>query len=147
MTNYLRLYYWTHYYASPKWRNPLSFLVGFSNTLGLVGGLCSIDCKLIGPTSIPFMLTSLDRRICPPVPLRDCYFTRWQLDPKQWRYLCRLHRYCRMPRRHCFNTGWYNGSPSVSFRHTELRSHIRHNHRTTNWETRSEQCVVYLHTH
>ncbi|KIX94745.1 uncharacterized protein Z520_09435 [Fonsecaea multimorphosa CBS 102226] len=37
------LYYWTHYYASPKWRNPLSFLVGYSNTLGLVGGLCSID--------------------------------------------------------------------------------------------------------
>jgi amino acid transporter len=39
------LYYWTHYYASPKWRNPLSFLVGYSNTLGLVGGLCSIDCN------------------------------------------------------------------------------------------------------
>jgi len=37
------LYYWTHYYASPQWRNPLSFLVGYSNTLGLVGGLCSID--------------------------------------------------------------------------------------------------------
>ncbi|KIW53910.1 hypothetical protein PV05_06318 [Exophiala xenobiotica] len=37
------LYYWTHYYASPKWRNMLSFLVGYSNTLGLVGGLCSID--------------------------------------------------------------------------------------------------------
>ncbi|KAI1620612.1 gaba permease [Exophiala viscosa] len=31
------------YYASPKWRNMLSFLVGYSNTLGLVGGLCSID--------------------------------------------------------------------------------------------------------
>jgi amino acid transporter len=43
-TNKTRLYYWTHYYASPKWRNPLSFLVGYSNTLGLVGGLCSIDC-------------------------------------------------------------------------------------------------------
>jgi amino acid permease len=40
----LGLYYWTHYYASPKWRNMLSFLVGYSNTLGLVGGLCSIDC-------------------------------------------------------------------------------------------------------
>lgn len=32
-----------HYFASPKTRNPLSFLVGYSNTLGLVGGLCSID--------------------------------------------------------------------------------------------------------
>ena len=37
------LYYWTHYFSSPKTRNPLSFLVGYSNTLGLVGGLCSID--------------------------------------------------------------------------------------------------------
>ncbi|KKY22812.1 putative gaba permease [Phaeomoniella chlamydospora] len=37
------LYYWTHFYASPKWRKYLCFLVGYSNTLGLVGGLCSID--------------------------------------------------------------------------------------------------------
>ncbi|EEA26539.1 GABA permease, putative [Talaromyces marneffei ATCC 18224] len=37
------LYFWTHYFASDKWRNPLSFVVGYSNTLGLVGGLCSID--------------------------------------------------------------------------------------------------------
>jgi len=37
------LYWWTHYFASPKYRNVLSFLVGYSNTLGLVGGLCSID--------------------------------------------------------------------------------------------------------
>lgn len=37
------LYYWTHYFSSPKTRNALSFLVGYSNTLGLVGGLCSID--------------------------------------------------------------------------------------------------------
>ncbi|EON62232.1 hypothetical protein W97_01453 [Coniosporium apollinis CBS 100218] len=37
------LYWWTHFFASPKTRNPLSFLVGYSNTLGLVGGLCSID--------------------------------------------------------------------------------------------------------
>lgn len=38
------LYWWTHFFASPATRNPLSFLVGYSNTLGLVGGLCSIDC-------------------------------------------------------------------------------------------------------
>lgn len=37
------LYYWTHYFSHPKYRNCLSFLVGYSNTLGLVGGLCSID--------------------------------------------------------------------------------------------------------
>ncbi|KAK5010764.1 hypothetical protein LTR28_007922 [Elasticomyces elasticus] len=37
------LYWWTHCFASPKTRNALSFLVGYSNTLGLVGGLCSID--------------------------------------------------------------------------------------------------------
>ncbi|KAL8958526.1 MAG: hypothetical protein Q9193_004433 [Seirophora villosa] len=39
------LYWWTHFFASPSTRNPLSFLVGYSNTLGLVGGLCSIDCE------------------------------------------------------------------------------------------------------
>ncbi|KAH8895751.1 gaba permease [Thozetella sp. PMI_491] len=37
------LYWWTHYFASPKARNYLCFLVGYSNTLGLIGGLCSID--------------------------------------------------------------------------------------------------------
>jgi hypothetical protein len=36
-------YWWTHFFASPSSRNALSFLVGYSNTLGLVGGLCSID--------------------------------------------------------------------------------------------------------
>lgn len=41
------LYWWTHFFASPKTRNPLSFLVGYSNTVGLVGGLCSIDCKVL----------------------------------------------------------------------------------------------------
>ncbi|CAK7221136.1 GABA-specific high-affinity permease [Sporothrix bragantina] len=43
------LYYWTHYYASPRTRNYLSFLVGYSNSLGLIGGLCSIDygCALM----------------------------------------------------------------------------------------------------
>ncbi|KAL1981333.1 hypothetical protein VTN96DRAFT_2774 [Rasamsonia emersonii] len=37
------LYFWTHYFASEKWRNPLSFVVGYSNTIGLVGGVCSVD--------------------------------------------------------------------------------------------------------
>ncbi|EGW34079.1 uncharacterized protein SPAPADRAFT_148468 [Spathaspora passalidarum NRRL Y-27907] len=37
------LYYYTNYYA-PHWiRVPLSFLIGCSNTLGLIGGLCSIS--------------------------------------------------------------------------------------------------------
>lgn len=37
------LYWWTHFYSSPKFRNPLCFLVGYSNTLGLIAGICSID--------------------------------------------------------------------------------------------------------
>ncbi|KAI9807069.1 MAG: hypothetical protein M1825_005786 [Sarcosagium campestre] len=37
------LYWWTHYFGSPRTRNPLSFLVGYSNTLGLVSGLCGVD--------------------------------------------------------------------------------------------------------
>lgn len=39
------LYWWTHYFSSPKTRNYLCFLVGYSNSLGLIGGLCSINCK------------------------------------------------------------------------------------------------------
>ncbi|KAK3936228.1 gaba permease [Diplogelasinospora grovesii] len=38
-----RQYWWTHYFSSPKTRNYLCFLVGYSNSLGLIGGLCSID--------------------------------------------------------------------------------------------------------
>ncbi|KAI9368769.1 amino acid/polyamine transporter I [Aspergillus egyptiacus] len=37
------LYFWTHYYSGEKWKNPLSFVVGYSNTIGLIGGVCSID--------------------------------------------------------------------------------------------------------
>ncbi|KAL4943107.1 hypothetical protein BDV06DRAFT_145774 [Aspergillus oleicola] len=40
------LYWWTHYFAGAKWKNPLSFLVGYSNTLGLIGGICSVDYTL-----------------------------------------------------------------------------------------------------
>ncbi|KAJ5726882.1 hypothetical protein N7493_005909 [Penicillium malachiteum] len=40
------LYWWTHYFAGPKWKNPLSFLIGYSNTLGLIGGICSVDYTL-----------------------------------------------------------------------------------------------------
>ncbi|KAK6857840.1 gaba permease [Apiospora arundinis] len=37
------LYWWTHCFSSEKTRNYLSFLVGYSNSLGLIGGLCGID--------------------------------------------------------------------------------------------------------
>ncbi|KAL4804035.1 amino acid/polyamine transporter I [Aspergillus unguis] len=40
------LYWWTHYFAGKKFKNPLSFLVGYSNTLGLIGGICSVDYTL-----------------------------------------------------------------------------------------------------
>ncbi|KAK6197918.1 amino acid/polyamine transporter I [Scheffersomyces amazonensis] len=36
------LYYYTNYYAPDIIRVPLSFLIGCSNTLGLMGGICSI---------------------------------------------------------------------------------------------------------
>jgi amino acid transporter len=39
------LYWWTHYFAGDKYKKVLSFLVGYSNTLGLIGGMCSVDCK------------------------------------------------------------------------------------------------------
>lgn len=43
------LYFWTHYFSDEKWKNPLSFVVGYSNTIGLVGGVCSIDCACSAP--------------------------------------------------------------------------------------------------
>lgn len=39
------LYWWTHYFAGEKYKRPLSFLIGYSNTLGLIGGMCSVDCS------------------------------------------------------------------------------------------------------
>lgn len=44
------LYWWTHYFAGSKYKSPLSFLVGYSNTLGLIGGMCSVDCT--SPTRV-----------------------------------------------------------------------------------------------
>lgn len=40
------LYYWTNYYAPAKYKTIISFVIGNSNSLALVGGLCSIDYGL-----------------------------------------------------------------------------------------------------
>ncbi|PLB40453.1 putative GABA permease (Uga4) [Aspergillus candidus] len=40
------LYWWTHHFAGDRYKNALSFLVGYSNTLGLIGGMCSVDYTL-----------------------------------------------------------------------------------------------------
>ncbi|KAE8155055.1 amino acid/polyamine transporter I [Aspergillus avenaceus] len=40
------LYWWTHYFAGDKYKKVLSFLVGYSNTMGLIGGICSLDYTL-----------------------------------------------------------------------------------------------------
>ena len=37
------LYYYTNYYCPDTFRVPLSFLIGCANSLGLIGGLCSIS--------------------------------------------------------------------------------------------------------
>lgn len=37
------LYWWTFKFSPKSIRKPLCFLAGYSNTLGLIGGLCSID--------------------------------------------------------------------------------------------------------
>ncbi|QEU61156.1 hypothetical protein KDRO_E00270 [Kluyveromyces lactis] len=42
------LYYYTYYYAPPKVKNLLSFVVGNSNSLALIAGLCSINYGLAG---------------------------------------------------------------------------------------------------
>ncbi|PSR83471.1 hypothetical protein PHLCEN_2v5743 [Hermanssonia centrifuga] len=36
------LYFWTYKYASPNWRNSLSWIVGYSNTMGNIAGVASI---------------------------------------------------------------------------------------------------------
>lgn len=36
------LYYWTFYYAPEKWRVPISFVIGLSNTLALTSGTVSV---------------------------------------------------------------------------------------------------------
>lgn len=71
------LYFWTHYFAAEKWKNPLSFVVGYSNTIGLIGGICSIDCMVYYPLAItPFsqnasINTILSRRLRQHAPLND----------------------------------------------------------------------------
>ncbi|KIY62151.1 amino acid transporter [Cylindrobasidium torrendii FP15055 ss-10] len=37
------LYFWTHSLSSPRWRNLLSWIVGYTNTIGSIGGVASID--------------------------------------------------------------------------------------------------------
>ncbi|KAI6137894.1 amino acid/polyamine transporter I [Pisolithus tinctorius] len=37
------LYYWAHSLSSPRWRNLLSWIVGYANTVGSIASLASID--------------------------------------------------------------------------------------------------------
>ncbi|KAF8227382.1 amino acid transporter [Tricholoma matsutake] len=37
------LYYWTYMFSSPKWRCFLSWIVGYSNTIGNIGSVASVD--------------------------------------------------------------------------------------------------------
>ncbi|TDL24693.1 amino acid transporter [Rickenella mellea] len=37
------LYYWTHSFSSPNARNLLSWIVGYSNTIGIIAGVASVD--------------------------------------------------------------------------------------------------------
>ncbi|KZT08870.1 APC amino acid permease [Laetiporus sulphureus 93-53] len=37
------LYYWSFKFASPRWRRLLSWIVGYSNTIGLIAGVASVD--------------------------------------------------------------------------------------------------------
>jgi len=37
------LYYWTYMFSTPKWRCLLSWMVGYSNTIGNIAGVASID--------------------------------------------------------------------------------------------------------
>ncbi|THH11998.1 hypothetical protein EW145_g293 [Phellinidium pouzarii] len=40
------LYYWTFWFSSPRWRCLLSWMVGYSNTIGIIGGVASVDWGL-----------------------------------------------------------------------------------------------------
>ncbi|KAF8797704.1 amino acid transporter [Phlegmacium glaucopus] len=37
------LYFWTYSFSTPRWRNLLCWLVGYSNTVGMIAGVASID--------------------------------------------------------------------------------------------------------
>ncbi|KII84137.1 hypothetical protein PLICRDRAFT_179813 [Plicaturopsis crispa FD-325 SS-3] len=37
------LYFWTHSLSSPRWRNLLSWIVGYANTIGSIASVASID--------------------------------------------------------------------------------------------------------
>lgn len=42
------LYYWTYMLAPTKLKRPLSYLTGWTNSLGLIGGICSINYGFSG---------------------------------------------------------------------------------------------------
>ncbi|KAK6454106.1 GABA-specific high-affinity permease [Scheffersomyces xylosifermentans] len=37
------LYYWTNYYSPPKYKTVISYLIGNTNSIALIGALCSVD--------------------------------------------------------------------------------------------------------
>lgn len=37
------LYYWSNFYAPPRWKTVISYVVGNTNSIALIGALCSVD--------------------------------------------------------------------------------------------------------
>ena len=149
-------YRWTHFFSSPKTRNPLSFLVGYSNTLGLVGGLCSIDCECghflknsrfanleSDGFSLMFLSVIVISRDGNWVPSsgefdRIATFTSHGLSPISRCHLRCVSLHCRITCPHCLNLCSSHGQTPDSFRRHELRAHLRDYHRSTSWLQGSE---------
>lgn len=77
------LYWWTHYFSSPGTRNYLCFLVGYSNSLGLIGGLCSINCMIFVSGIVYYNVLTSSRRFRFDVLRRYCHLDGRELGSEQ----------------------------------------------------------------
>ncbi|KAI9439462.1 APC amino acid permease [Russula earlei] len=63
------LYFWTHAYSSPKWRNLLAWIVGYANTVGSIASVASIDWG----ASVQVMTTTHSKTLFVILPPPACY--------------------------------------------------------------------------
>jgi amino acid transporter len=92
------LYWWTFKFAPESIKKPLCFLAGYANTLGLIGGLCSIDygfaVMLLSVVTIATDETFIPNKFQTYGVFVACLVTHALIGTLATRYISKLQTFC-----------------------------------------------------
>ena len=133
------LYWWTHYFASPKTRNALSFLVGYSNTLGIQ---LALRITPLGSVNISRpRWRPLLHRLWLRAHVRFCnrHIPRRRMGAQQRHCLRRFHVLRALPRRARIHHFQGYGETANRVRSSQLRPYHINHYRAAHWAILPEE--------